>query len=269
MTSTNSSSEETLGGRDSDGISSSTRFNQQERAKQVRPHACGSLSLAAGDQSRSGMRTKKPLVPFVVYVVGFFGIWIAWVLFAYPRVAKIGDATLAYALINIAFKSLLWVAPVFAYLRYIDRVDPVDYLRLREHWKRGVLIGLAYSVLSFFATLAQHGPPHPTMHNVTWNSIFSTSILIGFFEEIPFRGFILQKIEERTGFWAANLISSLLFLAIHLPGWISLHILPAPRIIAVVFILGALFAVLLHYSKSLWSAIIAHSLNDFFSAVLF
>jgi membrane protease YdiL (CAAX protease family) len=215
------------------------------------------------------MKTKKPLLPLITYIVGFFGIWTAWVLFAYPRVVKIGDATLAYAVINIACRLLLWVIPVFVYLRYIDRVDTVDYLRLRAHWKRGVLIGLGYSVLSFLGTLAQLGPPHPTTHNVTWNSILSTSILIGFFEEIPFRGFILQKIEERTRFWAANLISSLLFLAIHLPGWISLHAFPAPRIVILVFILGAVFAILLHYSKSLWSAIIAHSLNDFISAVLF
>ncbi|PYR37550.1 MAG: hypothetical protein DMF89_25500 [Acidobacteria bacterium] len=32
---------------------------------------------------------------------------------------------------------------------------------------------------------------------------------------------MLQKLAERLGFWRANLITLLLFLAIHLPGWIA------------------------------------------------
>jgi membrane protease YdiL (CAAX protease family) len=218
--------------------------------------------------SQSNLKSKKPLTPFIIYLMGFFAIWTAWILFVYPRIVRIGDRTLAYALVNIAFRLFLWVIPVFAYLRYIDRVNAVAYLKLKQYWKRGVLIGLGISLLNFFGTMARVGVPHPTMHNITWNSILSTSILIGLFEEIPFRGFILQKLEERTGFWMANLISSLLFLAIHFPGWISLHLLTAQIVIAV-FILGVVFAILFHYSKSLWSAIVAHSLNDFISAVVF
>jgi uncharacterized protein len=218
--------------------------------------------------SQSDRKPKNPITPFIIYIIGFFGIWTAWVLLIYPRIVRIGDRTLAYALVNIAFRLFLWVIPVFAYLRYIERVSPLAYLKLKQYWKRGVVIGLGISVLNFFATMARVGAPHPKMHNVTWNSILSTSILIGFFEEIPFRGFILQKFEERTGFWKANLISSLLFLAIHFPGWISLRLL-TPQIAIAVFILGVVFAVLFHYSKSLWSAIVAHSLNDFISAVIF
>jgi len=67
-------------------------------------------------------------------------------------------------------------------------------------------------------------------------------LLIGIIEEIPYRGFMLQKLAERLGFWRANLITSLLFLAIHLPGWIALQ---------------------------LWAPILTHSANDFLSFVVF
>ena len=36
---------------------------------------------------------------------------------------------------------------------------------------------------------------------MTWNSVLGTSLGIGFFEEIPFRGFILQKLGARMNFW--------------------------------------------------------------------
>jgi membrane protease YdiL (CAAX protease family) len=214
------------------------------------------------------MESRKPLAPFIAYLAIFFAVWTAWVLFVYPRMVKIGDATLLYALLSIGFRLALWVVPVLVYLRYVDRVDAVEYLKLRRLWNRGVIVGLAVSLINFVGTMARFGAPHPNMHNVTWNSILGTSILVGFVEEVPFRGFILQKVEERCGFWLANLISSLLFLAIHLPGWISLHLLSSVIAISV-FALGAIFAIVFHYSKSLWSSIVAHSLNDFISFVLF
>ena len=214
------------------------------------------------------MEEKKRFGPFAVYLVLFFGVWTAWGYLIYPRVDALGSATLAYACVSIGFRLLVWVLPVFLYLRFVDGTNPVEYLKLREHWKRGLLVGLAVSVLNFAGTWARFGRPHLSAQYVTWNSVVGTSFLIGFVEEIPFRGFVLQKFEERFGFWVANLISSLLFLGVHLPGWISLHLLNAPTVVSV-FVFGAVMAILFKLSKSLWACIVAHSLNDFISFVLF
>src|SRR5262249_27967371 len=95
-----------------------------------------------------------------------------------------------------------------------------------------------------------------------------TSFLVGFIEEIPYRGFMLQKFSERSGFWLANVITSLLFLAVHVPGWIALHMLridTATSILTFGFVMG----IVLRYSGSLWAPIVTHSTNDFFSFVLF
>jgi uncharacterized protein len=210
----------------------------------------------------------SPFVPFVAYLVLFFGLWTSWVYLIYPPMQALGTGTLAYALANITMRLLLWVLPVFLYLRYVDRVNPIAYLKLNQYWKRGVLIGLAISVLNFAGMLVRFGPPHPSMSYVTWNSVLGTSILVGFIEEIPFRGFILQKFQKVFPFWIANLLSSLLFLGIHLPGWVMLHAFTWSNAITI-FVIGALLAVIFHYSRSLWSSIVTHSLNDFLSAVLF
>ncbi len=211
---------------------------------------------------------KYRFAPFIVYLIVFHAAWVGWVYLLYPRVQALGEATLLYALVNIGIRLLVWVLPVCLYLRYIDRAELSEYLKLKRYWQRGVLIGLALTVVNFLGSLTRFGLPHPSAQAITWNSILSTSLLIGFVEEIPYRGFILQKFQERFDFWVANLISSLLFLGIHLPGWISLRILKPASVVSV-FIFGVLMAIVFKYAKSLWSVIVAHSLNDFLAFVIF
>ena len=207
-------------------------------------------------------------IPFVIYLIVFNAAWTTWVVVGYPWARAMGDRTLLYALINLTIRGLLWVLPVFLYLRYLDGVKPCRYLKLAEHWRRGLLVALVVSALNLLASLAQHGFPHLRAGGITWNSILSTSLLIGFVEEIPYRGFIFQKLNEWFSFPSASLLSSLLFLVIHLPGWFSLHIFRIQNAIFV-FVFGVVMTILLRYAKSLWAPIVSHSLNDFFAGVLF
>jgi len=180
----------------------------------------------------------------------------------------LGEGTLGYALVNVSLRLLVWVLPVFLYLRFVDHLSPIDYLKLREKWKRGVLIGLVLSVINLLGSVIRFGAPHLSPHSLTWNSVISTSILIGFIEEIPYRGFMLQKFAETFGFWIATLISSVLFLVMHLPGWISLHLFETSHAVTV-FVFGVVMAIVFRYGRSLWGPIIAHSTNDFIFLVLF
>ena len=207
-------------------------------------------------------------MPFVIYLIIFHAAWTTWVLIGYPRLQEFGEQTLAYALINLTIRGLVWVLPVFVYLRWVERVRPSTYLKLRKHWLRGLLVGLGFSGLNFLIYLAQHGLPRLGDRGLGWNSILSTSLLIGFVEELPYRGLIFQKLNECWSFPAAALLSSLLFLTIHLPGWLSLHIYRT-QIAIFVFVFGLLMAILFRCANSLWAPIVSHSLNDFFSAVLF
>jgi membrane protease YdiL (CAAX protease family) len=79
---------------------------------------------------------------------------------------------------------------------------------------------------------------------------------------------MLQKLAERLGFWRANPITPLLFLAIHLPGWIALHTLRADTA-ATIFVFGVVMAIVFRFSRSLWAPILTHSANDFLSFVVF
>jgi uncharacterized protein len=212
---------------------------------------------------------KQRFAPFIIYLIVFHAFWMwGYVFGIYPWMKSLGDRTLLYALVNLSLRLLVWVLPVFLYLRHIDHQDPIEYLKLKQNWRRGVVIGLALSLLNFLGSMARFGAPHPSVQSLTWNSVIGTSFIIGFIEEIPYRGFILQKFEERYGFWVAFLLSSLLFLSIHIPGWLSLHLLKAESAISV-FIFGAVMAIVFRYGKSLWGPIIAHSLNDFIAFIVF
>jgi len=207
-------------------------------------------------------------IAFVSYLIILHAAWTIWVLVGYPHLRALGETTLRYALINLAVRVLIWVLPVFLYLRYVAGVKPTFYLKLRQHWRRGLLVALVFSALNLLLTITQRGWPHFHAEALSWNTILSTSLLIGVLEEIPYRGLIFQKLNEWCSFPVASLISSLLFLLIHFPGWFSLQLFKT-QLAIFVFVFGVLMTVLLRYSRSLWAPIVSHSLNDFFSAVLF
>lgn len=213
-------------------------------------------------------KPKNSPILFYLYLPVFFAVWVIYVIWIYPWKETLGNTTLLYAVVNITVRLLIWVLPVFLFLHYIDHVNPLEYLGLKQNWKQGIIVGIVFSIANFFLGILRFGAPHIAIGSVTWNSILSTSVLVGVIEEIPFRGFILQKFETQVGFWLANLLSSLLFLGIHLPGWIFLHQFSIMNAVSVL-LFGALWAILFKYSKSLWSSIVAHSLNDFMAFVIF
>jgi|SRR5262245_22555221 len=226
--------------------------------------------MATSTLSRSeAARRTSGFLPFLAYVVTFHLVWIAWPYVVYPRLtAALGNTTLAYALIQLGIRFMVWVAPVLLYLRYVDHVEPFAYLKMRQRIPRGVSIALVLTAFNLAGSILRFGLPHPAMERVTWNSVLGTSFLVGFIEEIPYRGFMLQKFAERVGFGLATLITSLLFLAIHLPGWMALHTL-RPDTAATIFVFGVVMAVVFKYADSLWGPIVTHSTNDFISFVLF
>jgi uncharacterized protein len=205
---------------------------------------------------------------FAIYLVAFVAAWTGYVLWVYPRLQALGEGSLPYAVAGIAVRLAVWIAPIFVMLVRVDRAAPLRALGLVEHWKRGLLIGAGLSAFVLAASLLRFGWPQDVASHVTWGSVLGPSLTVGFFEEIPFRGYILQKFWTRMNFWLANTLTSLIFTAFHLPGWLSLHLFTIPlaiTVFAISFVLGAVF----RYSRSLWSCIIAHNANDFVSFVLF
>lgn len=82
--------------------------------------------------------------------------------------------------------------------------------------------------------------------------VLAAVLVAPFSEELFFRGFLFGGLEARYGWKKAALFSSLLFAIFHLN-------LPS---LVPTFILGGIFAVLYHQSKSIWPGIFLHFLTN-------
>jgi len=90
-----------------------------------------------------------------------------------------------------------------------------------------------------------------------WAAILISAISAGICEEIGFRGYMQQPIEQRNGVVPAVLISSLFFMAVHLTkAWATLGMIP------IVFGAGLLLGSLAWSARSLLPGIIGHIVMD-------
>ena len=208
----------------------------------------------------------------LVYLIGYVGIFfLLWTLSAFKVLPFLKIRYPEFYLFDV-FKLLIWTLPVFAYLKY-ENADALTYLKLRTVTKTGakwaILISLVFIAYQFIGKMVISEP-------IKFNIFFDANkwikgvLLVGFTEEILFRGFFLQKILIYTKFRSANLITSLLFLLIHFPGWMALNALPEGAFLkialfAFVFIFSIVQGYVLKKTESLWVCIAIHSINNFMS----
>lgn len=168
---------------------------------------------------------------------------------------------------------LIWLVPLPFLLQRFGKGNPLHYLKLDTNISRGILWGIIAGILYllFFLGIDALWGDHRIDLNQSLLTWVSGIILVGFIEELPFRGFILQKLEERFPFIWANAITASLFLLAHFPGWISHHYSPGFYLVNVtgVLIRGFFFGWLVKRTDSLWSAIIFHMINNFVSFTIF
>lgn len=82
--------------------------------------------------------------------------------------------------------------------------------------------------------------------------IVLAGIAVPFAEELIFRGFLYNFLKERWGVWPGVFLSSLIFGVIHANIAVGVT----------AFLLGILLAILYEYSRSLWTSILVHAINN-------
>jgi hypothetical protein len=83
-------------------------------------------------------------------------------------------------------------------------------------------------------------------------------ILVPIAEEVFFRGVLYRWLRERWGILIGVLVSSFIFGLVHVDIAIA----------AAAFILGIILALVYEYSKSLWTAILIHAINNSVKIIL-
>lgn len=172
--------------------------------------------------------------------------------------------------IQIIIRFLTWTLPPIIYL-YLSGENILEFLCVSGKIKKGIiwggLIGMGIILLNLTAQVIIIGRININFDLETGVWVKAV-ILVGFSEEVLFRGFLLNILNRWTGYRKANMIQSFLFLLIHFPGWILLNQFNYPGIIqniVYVFMLALLLGYVLRKTGSLWSCLLIHSLSNFAS----
>jgi hypothetical protein len=210
-----------------------------------------------------------------VFILAFFIIWTLRATVFYSVDLSFA-AGLERKIYSESIKFLLWTVPVFVFLTFVDKTDPLAFLKLNTkiEFKKGIF-PTAILVGYFVLTLVFEHYAHQRNFDLSPGPIGLLGALGGvsispISEEILFRGFILGKLCQTTSFAWANVITSILFVAVHLPNWFWVNGYQPwiPIVSANIFILSLMLGWLVKRSNSLYPAISGHIINNFISAGL-
>lgn len=213
-------------------------------------------------------QSKKKRNHIAIYILLFFAAWFARVLIFLVFDRGL-DTEILRTLSSFVFRMLIWVVPVFLYLHYVDKTSFLPYLKLTTNLKTALLASIGVILLGFVwqALLLAVGADQ-IGNGITPGGLFNGVIVPSINEEILLRGFILNKLKEITAFWKANIITSLLFVAIHWPGWTLISKDELNWMLQTslnIFLLSLVLGYFMKKINSLWPSITGHAVNNLIS----
>ena len=219
---------------------------------------------------------KLPLGLFWIYVLIFFAVWSLRALFLI-RIDESIQSPLWKNVFSNTVKFVIWVVPVFVTLA-ICRLTALKYLKLSTPLhRRGlplsiivVAVWLALAIIGESIISGKSPGVILSQRSADWLNILAGVVVSPIWEEILFRGFFLNRLNESLSFWAANVVSALLFAGVHMPYWVSRNGFSpgVTKNLVNVFLLGCLFGWIMKTTNSLWPAIGAHIANNFVSGLI-
>jgi len=218
------------------------------------------------DSQKSIEQQKEERRRIAIYILLFFVVWFARVFLVFDRALPTRELR---SISTFSFRVFVWIVPVFLYLYYVDKTPPLKYLKITTNVRTGLLasIGVLFFGGIWQSLLLSSGIDQIGAEISFWG-LFNAVIVPPINEEILMRGFILNKLRGVTVFWKANIMTSLLFVAIHWPGWILIHNYEIGLILKMsleTFILAILLGYLLKKANSLWPCVMLHGVNNFIS----
>ncbi len=220
------------------------------------------------------MKYKKIILFIIIFFILWAGAWLLHDLLEatiWPILGSLNNYNLLYWVI---MKILVWVIfPIF-YVKKILQVKDNNKLYGLQYLKRGIIYGLVAGLIWFIGSyIIEYFKAGEAVFKITASFTFIWLITgTPFTEEFTFRGVIQPRLQKYgMKFWFANIITSIIFILIHCLGWsfqgtltTNLFSINAGSILLISLIVGWLR----YKSKSVYSSILFHSINNLFSSII-
>ena len=168
------------------------------------------------------------------------------------------------ATLALTLKVAVWGLPALLVPRLVDHVNPGEFLSVDRVPAVG-LAAVASALLFAYFLLVGGGMPARAISAFYLVSAVLVSPIV---EEMAFRGLVLGKLAQVTSFGIANTATALLFALYHLPLWIARGAsVSVPACLWVVFFSLAM-GLLLRWSKSLWTCVVVHAVQNLLFGIL-
>jgi len=195
-------------------------------------------------------------------------VWIcAWIVKVYLDASFGWIATSLGAFVYWIFaKIFIWIFPALLLLRVAGRsLREVFNLRNWRGWLAwGGGVGVLISLTGFIPSLVRGSPLFATQFDVPLLSVLTVAPM---FEEFLMRGAVFWNLQQVHSTAVANVVSSLMFIVLHIPGWYFMGTLmenltrPIGGALSI-FLLGLAFGYATHRGRSVVAGMLAHFLNN-------
>jgi membrane protease YdiL (CAAX protease family) len=222
--------------------------------------------------------------PYLLALGGaLLGLWTFYALAARPVLPR-GSASFETA-VNVAARALLWGVPCFLYLRRVQGsrwYEPLG-LGIRHGTRQVVSLMIVPAVVAGLLVWSTARQLDTSLSALTGALLEQARprFTAPLFEEAVFRGVVLSEglslaresapdvPSWRRRFWAAQLLTALLFTWVHWPWWLVERGLEATLSASVpLFTTGLVLGVVFGQTRSLWPCVFLHWLNNELSAVV-
>jgi membrane protease YdiL (CAAX protease family) len=210
--------------------------------------------------------TRSRAVWLAAYVAAFFCLW--WFAVLLYLEIRPHPSSLDVAAF-FALKCLIWIVPTIFYIVKLIHDEPLRFLKLTTSlrqgllWSAGLIMVLAPAWIYAVAYLRGRPVDFAAWWSpgVLWDAFIASALI----EEIAMRGFVLGALRQITGFWSANLLTAVLFVAFHWQHWLFLDPQPLLHVAAMsasLLLLSLCSGYLVKRSGSIWPSVVLHGLQN-------
>ena len=219
---------------------------------------------------------RKAALQLSLFLVAFFALWTLRATLFYAADESIASPTSRAAYADL-LELVVWVLPAAAFAYVLRHVPPAKYLGLsvwptRRNWLLCLGVTVAFLLAVMLVELAVGKKSFSTaslssLPIALWLFQFLLSPLL---EELLFRGLVLKELLTLLPAYLAIALTSLLFVGVHLPYWLSHG--GATRAMMTnaggVFVFSVVAGWLYAKTASIWPSTVAHVANNVLSSML-